>query len=140
MVKHCLTILWVHTERGNLKKNLIANQCIIKNLIKNEIKSYDGRINTNFHNNIIPKEGSHCVCSSVTLIDSDFRMGKNYYLQVFLGECKYFVKENKMNKFINDELEISYDDSDNFYDCDNDCLALIIAYKEYTIEKLSYIL
>lgn len=35
-------------------------------------------------------------------------MGKNYYLQVFLEECKYIVKE----KNIKDELEVSYDDSE----------------------------
>ena len=38
-------------------------------------------------------------------------MGKNYYPQAFLEECKYVVK-NKMTKFINDELEVSSDDSD----------------------------
>ena len=37
-------------------------------------------------------------------------MGKNYYSQVFLARCKYVVKENKMTKFINDELEISFDE------------------------------
>ena len=34
-------------------------------------------------------------------------MGTNYFSQVFLKECKYFVKEKKTSKFINDELEIS---------------------------------
>ena len=43
-------------------------------------------------------------------------MGKNYYLQVFLEDCKYVVKENKMTKFINYELEISSDDSDEVSD------------------------
>ena len=33
--------------------------------LKNKIKSYNGRINTNFCNNIIPKEGSQCICLSV---------------------------------------------------------------------------
>ena len=28
--------------------------------------------------------------------------------QVFLEECEYVVKENKMTKFINEELEISF--------------------------------
>lgn len=30
---------------------------------------------------------------------------KNYYPQLFLGECKYIVKEKIMSKFINDELK-----------------------------------
>ena len=40
----------------------------------------------------IPKEVFHCICLSVILIDF-FRIGNNYYPQVFLEECKYFVKE-----------------------------------------------
>ena len=40
------------------------------------------------------KIGSHCICLSVILIDSVFKMGKNYDLQVFL-ECKCTVKEKK---------------------------------------------
>ena len=42
------------------------------------------KINTNFHNNKIPKEASQFICLSVTLIDSVFRTDKNYYLQAFL--------------------------------------------------------
>ena len=59
------------------------------------MKSHDGKINTNFHNNKIPKEGSQCICLSVILIDSVYRKHKDYYPQVFLEECKYVVKEKK---------------------------------------------
>ena len=38
--------------------------------LKAKIKSYDGKINRNFHNNKIPKEGFQCVSLSVVLIDS----------------------------------------------------------------------
>ena len=54
-------------------------------------------------------------------------MGKNYYRQVFLEECKYVVKENM---FIKVELEIfsdESDDSDNSDDVEN--LVLRIVYK-----------
>ena len=63
----------------------------------------------------MPKGCSHFVSLSLILVDSVFKMDKNYYSQVFLGDCKYVVKENKMSKFINDELEISSDEeaSDN---------------------------
>ena len=40
-----------------------------------------------------------------------FRTGKNYYPQIFLEECKYFVKEKKMSEYITDDIEISFDDS-----------------------------
>ena len=47
------------------------------------------------------------ICISIPLIDPVFKMGTNYFSQVFLKECKYFVKEKKTSQFINDELEIS---------------------------------
>ena len=46
---------------------------------------------------------------SVILIDSVFKIGKNYP-QLFLEECRYIVKK-KINKYINDDHEISSDDS-----------------------------
>lgn len=53
----------------------------------------------------MPKEGTHCICFSVILIDSVFKINKNYYSQVFLEECKYIVKKNKTNKFIDKDLK-----------------------------------
>ena len=50
----------------------------------------------NFHKDKIRKEDSQYICSSVILIDSVFRTGKNYYTQVFLEECKYVVKEKRL--------------------------------------------
>ena len=60
------------------KKNLIVNQYTMKNL-KTKIKSYNEKINTNFPDNKIPKEGSQFICLSVIFIDSVFITGKNYY-------------------------------------------------------------
>ena len=72
-----------------------------------KIKSFNRKINSNFHNNNIPKEDSQCICLSVILINSVFRTGNNYYPQVFLEECKYVVKEKKISKYIIDDIEIS---------------------------------
>ena len=58
----------------------------------------------------MPKEGPHCICLSV-MIDFAFKIDKNYYPQVFLEECIYIVKE-KINRYINDDLKISFDESD----------------------------
>ena len=77
--------------------------------LKAKINSYNGKINTNLHNNKISREGSEFICLSVILIDSVFRTGKNYYPQVFLEECKYVVKEKKIPKYIIDDIEISSD-------------------------------
>ena len=75
--------------------------------LKAKIKSYNGKISTTFHNIKIPKEGSQCVCLSVTLIDSLFRADKNYYPRVFSEEFKYVVNEKKIPEYITDDIEIS---------------------------------
>ena len=43
------------------------------------------------------------------MIDSVYRKDKDYYLKLFLEECKCLVKEKMMGK---DGIEISSDDSD----------------------------
>ena len=48
----------------------------------------------------------------VNLIDSVFRTGKNYHLQVFLEECQYFVEEKTMPKYIIEDIGITSDESD----------------------------
>ena len=84
-----------------------------------KIKSYNGKINTNFHNNKIPTEGFQCFCLSNILIDSDFTAGKHYYPQEFVEESKHALKEKRcqsllltmMPKFITNNIEI-FDDSE----------------------------
>ena len=58
------------------------------------------------------KEGFQYICLSVILIDSVFRTDKNYYPQVLLEECKYIVKENKIPKYIIEDIGIPSDESD----------------------------
>ena len=43
------------------------------------MKSFEGKINPNCCHNEIPKEGFQCILVSVILIDSVFRLSKNYY-------------------------------------------------------------
>ena len=47
----------------------------------------------------------HCTCVACITIDSVMRMEKKNYLQVYLEECKYKLKEIKITNFINTELE-----------------------------------
>ena len=63
--------------------------------LETKIKSCNGKINTNFHNNEIPKEGFQYICLSLILTDSVCRKDKNYYPQLFLEECIYGVKKKK---------------------------------------------
>ena len=88
--------------------------------IKNKIKSYCEKINTNFHDNTTPKEGCDCAYLSVILLDSVFKMGISYYPQVFLEKYKHFVKEKILGKFNNDELEVSPNKSDESDESDVD--------------------
>ena len=39
-------------------------------------------------------------------------MSKNYYSHVFLEKCKFIDKGKKISRYINGDLEISSDDSD----------------------------
>ena len=44
-------------------------------------------------------------CIACTTIDSIMKMGKKYYQQVYLEECKYKIKKIQIPRFINAELE-----------------------------------
>ena len=75
--------------KNNSKKEFDSKPVFNEKYLKSKIKSYNGKINTNFHNNNnnlkkIPRTGSQFICLSITLTDSIFRTGKNYYPRVFL--------------------------------------------------------
>ena len=67
---------------------------------------YNGKVNTYFHGNKIPEDGAHCSCLSVILLDSIFRVGKKYYPQILLEECKYAVKNKNIINAIDEELNL----------------------------------
>ena len=83
--------IWKNVK-NTICKEFDSDPVYNKKYLKAKIKSYNGKINTNFHNDKIPKEGSQCICLSVILINSVFRTSKNYYPEMFLEECKYVVK------------------------------------------------
>ena len=86
--------LWKKVE-NTIDKEFDCDPVYNEKFLRAKIKSYNGKINTNFHNNKTAKEDSQCICLSVNLIDSVFRTGNNDYLQVFLEERKYLLKEKK---------------------------------------------
>ena len=69
--------------KNSLKREFTSEPICNEKYLKAKIKSSNEKINTNFHNNKIPKEVSQCIYLSVILIDSVFRTGSNYYPQVF---------------------------------------------------------
>ena len=90
--------------------------------IKTKIKRYDNKVNTNFHENEIPKRDFSYKCLSLIMLDSFVKVGKKYYPQVFLEECKYVKRKNKMFNYINDHLEMTSSDEDDvsFTESDNE--------------------
>ena len=51
------------------------------------------------------------ICLSVILINSVFKIDKNYYPQVYLEKCKFVFKEPKLSNYITDDINTSSDDS-----------------------------
>ena len=60
----------------------------MENLWANKIKS-SGDENTRFNDKRIPKVESNHTCLAVISLISTVKKDENYYLQVFLKECKY---------------------------------------------------
>ena len=114
MMNYLKNTIW-EKVKNSLKKDFDSEPVYNEKYLKAKIKSYNGKISTNFHDNKIPKEGSQLICLSVILINSVFRTGQNYYPQVFLEECKFVVKEKMIPKYIIDDTEISSNsDKGNF--------------------------
>ena len=89
--------------------------------IKTKIKMYEDRVNTNFQGKKVPKENAAYKCLSLIMLDSVIRANKKYYPQTLLEECKYVIRKNKMEKFINDDLDLSSsDESDTETDNESD--------------------
>ena len=66
---------------NTIKKGFNSEPVYNENYLWTKIKSYKGKVNTNFHGDKTPKQGSQYICLSVILIDSVFRTGKNYKKQ-----------------------------------------------------------
>ena len=55
--------------KNSPKKEYDSEPVYNEKYLKAKVKSYNEKINTNFHENKIPNKGSHFICLSVTLID-----------------------------------------------------------------------
>ena len=83
--------------------------------MKTKIKSHGDEV-TDFYYKEIPKMDSNHTCLAVFSLDSALKKDENYYLELFLKECKYI--EKKVIRHINDNLSdfSSDDDSDYYYE------------------------
>ena len=81
-----------------------------KKFLKAKLKSYNGKIITNFRSNELTRESSESIGLSVILIDSVFKSGSNYYRQLLFEESKFGIKKKRKRcVYTTDESEISSD-------------------------------
>ena len=86
--------------------------------LKTKVKMHDNRVNTNFQGKELPKVDASYKYLSLIMLDFIVKVGKKYYPQVFLEECKYVKSKNKMFNYIDDDLEMTSsedDDDDGFF-------------------------
>ena len=88
--------------------------------IKTKVKMYDNTVNTNFQGKEVPKVDASYKCFSLIMLDSVVKVGKKYYPLVFLEECKYVKRKNKMFNYINDDMEITSSEEDNYFYSESD--------------------
>ena len=81
--------------------------------MKTKVKTFSNMINTLFSGNEILKEGNHFICIVATCIDFVLKVDKKNYPQVYLQQCKYKIKRRKSVDFIDAELDLTSDDSDD---------------------------
>lgn len=60
---------------------------------KTNVKFCNDKITTNFHCDGVSKEHSHFILLSAILIDYVLNMGKKYYPEAFLEECRYALEK-----------------------------------------------
>ena len=89
--------------------------------IKIKIKMYEDRVNTNFQSKKVPEENASYKCLSLIMLDSVITVNKKYYPQTLFQECKYVIRNDKIENLINDDLDLSSsDESDNESDSEAD--------------------
>ena len=66
---------------------------------KTKVKTFKNTINTLFSGDEIPKERVHYVCISAICIDSVLRRDKKNYPRVYLEQCKYKIKKERISNF-----------------------------------------
>ena len=66
-----------------------------------------------FSGDEIPKEKIHYVCIPAVCIDSILSVDKKNYPQVYLEQCKYKIKKIELVSLIDDEVDLSLNNSDD---------------------------
>ena len=76
--------------------------------IKTKVQTFK-IVKTLFSDDIIPEERVECECIPCISVDSVLKIEKKWYLQVYLEQCKYKVKERKIKNLIDYDLDSDSD-------------------------------
>ena len=114
ILEKCNTI-W-NKVSSDIKKEFDSEPVYNKTFLKTKIKSHGNEV-TGFYDKEIPKMDSNYTCLAVISWDSTPKKDENYYLQLFLKECKYIKK--KVIKYANDNLS-DFSSSDYSDNCDEE--------------------
>ena len=80
--------------------------------INPKLITWDGEIRTRFKGNSWGKPeniGSCYATGILRSVGSVYRQGSNYYLQVFLKECKYMKRDTSFKSQLSDDEDSGYD-------------------------------
>ena len=89
---------WIKVS-NSIKKDFNCEPVYIKIFLETKLRTYVDEA-TDFHSRKIPQAGSIYSCWLVIIIDSVLNKDKNYYLQVFLKECKYIKKVISLKRWL----------------------------------------
>ena len=94
---------------ADIKKEFDSEPVYNKEFLETKITPRGEEV-TDFYDKEIPKIDPNHACLAVIGLDSALKTDENYYLQVFLKECKY--TEKKVVRHIHDNLSDFSDASD----------------------------
>ena len=94
MAYRTIIILFRRKLKKNIKKELTSEPVRNKIILNSKAKSY-GQEATDFQDIKVPKVNCKCTCLAVISLDSVLKRDENYYLQMFLKECKYIKKSGQ---------------------------------------------
>ena len=81
--------------------------------IKTKVKTFSSTISTLFSDNENPRERNHYIGIAAICIDSVLKVDNKNYPQVYLEQCKHKIKKRKLVDFIDVEVDLSSNDSDD---------------------------
>ena len=99
--------IWNEVESQLSEK--LQTQLIKGKYIYGKLETWKERIKTNFHGQDVPYD-MYCNATAALKIDSAYKQGKNYHLQIYVEECKYADAEKIQGNMLSD------DDDDGFFE------------------------